>query len=243
MIRVLAVAALLLLAAGCGGDPAVQTRTPPGDIEATYAVHGDRLYLHCIGRGSPVVVLEAGGGGDRRGWDAVQPELARTTRVCSYDRAGLAFSDAASKRATATQKANDLHDLLLAADVDGPYVLVGHSYGGMLVRVYAARYPDDVDQPCARDRRLQPAPGDDQSRAAGSCHPRDPRCRECGTFGCAASSLQRPLRRACREMRCQHAISGPALLRTPVTVLAPAESVPAQAPETMPSTPAPGQRW
>ena len=144
MIRVLAVAALSLLAAGCGGDPAVQTRTPPGDIEATYAVDGDRLYLRCTGRGSPVVVLEAGGGGDHRGWDAVQPELARTTRVCSYDRAGLAFSDAAPKRATATEKANDLHALLLAADVDGPYVLVGHSYGGMLVRVYAARYPEDV---------------------------------------------------------------------------------------------------
>ena len=100
MIRVLAVAALSLLAAGCGSDPAVQTRTPPGDIEATYAVHGDRLYLHCTGRGSPVVVLEAGLGGDHRGWDAVQPELARTTRVCSYDHAGLAFSDAAPKRAT-----------------------------------------------------------------------------------------------------------------------------------------------
>ncbi len=144
MIRVFAVAALSLLAAGCGSGPAVQTRTPPWDIDATYAVHGDHLYLHCTGRGSPVVVLEAGGGGDHRVWDAVQPELARTTRVCSYDRAGLALSDAAPKRATATQKANDLHDLLSVADVRGPYVLVGHSYGGMLVRVYADRYPDDI---------------------------------------------------------------------------------------------------
>lgn len=144
MIRVLAVAALSLLAAACSSDPAVQTGTIPAEIDAAIAVGGDFLYLRCTGRGSPVVVLEAGGGGDHRGWDAVQPELARTTRVCSYDRAGLALSDAAPKRATATQKADDLHDLLSEADVRGPYVLVGHSYGGMLVRVYTARYPDDV---------------------------------------------------------------------------------------------------
>ena len=122
----------------------MQTTTIAAEIDAAIAVDGDYLYLHCTGRGSPVVVLEAGLGGDHRGWDAVQPELARTTRVCSYDRAGLSFSDAAPKRATATQKVNDLHDLLSAADVDGPYVLVGHSYGGMLVRVYAARYAVDV---------------------------------------------------------------------------------------------------
>lgn len=142
-IRVLAVAGLMLCAA-CGGDSAVQTRTIPGEPGLAYDVNGDYIYLLCAGSGSPVVVLESGLGGYHRDWDAVQPELARTTRVCSYDRAGLGFSQLAPKRTTAKEKASDLRDLLSAADVEGPYVLVGHSYGGMLVRVYAAEYAGDV---------------------------------------------------------------------------------------------------
>jgi pimeloyl-ACP methyl ester carboxylesterase len=90
-----------------------------------------------------VIVLEAGLGGGHRDWDAVQPELGRTTRVCSYDRAGIGISQLAPRRATARAKAEDLHDLL-SADADEPYVLVGHSYGGMLVRVHADRYAGDV---------------------------------------------------------------------------------------------------
>ena len=71
---------------------------------------------------------------DHRDWAIVQPEIARTTRVCSYDRSGLGFSEDAPKRASARQKVSDLHALLAAAGVPGPYVLVGHSYGGMLTR-------------------------------------------------------------------------------------------------------------
>ena len=88
MIRVLAVAALSLLAAGCGSDSAVQTRTTPGDIEATYAVHGDHLYLHCTGRGSPVVVLEAGLGGDHA------PPVRANSVSTSAARARASFAEA-----------------------------------------------------------------------------------------------------------------------------------------------------
>ncbi|MGZ6669934.1 MAG: alpha/beta fold hydrolase [Solirubrobacteraceae bacterium] len=112
-----------------------------------YEVNGSFLYLLCMespGTGSPTVILEAGLGEDHRDWAIVQPEIARTTRVCSYDRSGLGFSEDAPKRASAQEKVSDLHALLAAAGVPGPYVLVGHSYGGMLVHVYAATYPGDV---------------------------------------------------------------------------------------------------
>jgi pimeloyl-ACP methyl ester carboxylesterase len=140
----LAVAVLTLLAASCGGGARVQTRTVPGEPGLEYAVDGDYLYLVCVGHGSPVVVLEAGLGGDHRAWSDVQPELARTTRVCSYDRAGLGLSQLAPRRATATAKADELRDLLAAARVEPPYVLVGHSYGGLLVRVFAGAHADEV---------------------------------------------------------------------------------------------------
>lgn len=136
--------ALGLLAVACGGHPTARTRTVPGLPGLRYEARGNYLYLLCAGHGSPTVILEAGLGGDHRDWEPVQSEIARTTRVCSYDRSGVEFSQQAPKRATADEKADDLHALLAAANVDGPYVLVGHSYGGMLVRVYAAAYPHDV---------------------------------------------------------------------------------------------------
>jgi pimeloyl-ACP methyl ester carboxylesterase len=143
-LAVLAVVVPALVFAGCGGHAAAKSRTVPGDPGLEYEVHGNYLYLVCAGHGSPTVVLEAGLGEDHRDWSLVQPELAQTTRVCSYDRAGLGLSQLAPKRHTALEKARDLHGLLEAAGVDGPFVLVGHSYGGMLARVYAAAYPKDV---------------------------------------------------------------------------------------------------
>jgi pimeloyl-ACP methyl ester carboxylesterase len=144
LIRLLVLTALAVLCAACGGDSAVQTRTVPGEPGLQYDVDGVYLYLLCSGRGSPTVVLEAGLGGTHHDWETVQPALGRTSRVCSYDRAGLGFSQLAPKGRTPEAKANDLHDLLSAARVDAPYVLVGHSYGGMLVRVFAAEYERDV---------------------------------------------------------------------------------------------------
>ena len=106
---------------------------------------GDRrLNLHCMGAGSPVIVLEAGLGGDSSGWVRVQPRLAEVTRVCAYDRAGYYFSDSGATPRTADAAVADLHALLAEASIHAPIVLVGHSLGGLLARLYAATYPADI---------------------------------------------------------------------------------------------------
>jgi pimeloyl-ACP methyl ester carboxylesterase len=147
----LPLAALALLYAGCGHGaapkrtaPPVKTRVVPGEPGRQYAVRGRYLYLYCGGSGSPTVVFESGLGDSHRAWQYVAPEVSNSTTVCVYDRAGNDYSQLAPKRATAREKVKDLHALLAAARVKPPYVLVGHSYGGMLVHVYAADYPQDV---------------------------------------------------------------------------------------------------
>lgn len=97
-----------------------------------------------MGEGSPTIVLEAGLGGDSSSWVFVQPRLSELTRVCSYDRAGYYFSDPGPMPRTADAAVDDLHAVLEAAKVRGPFLVVGHSLGGLLVRLYAARYPADV---------------------------------------------------------------------------------------------------
>lgn len=107
-------------------------------------VGGHRLHLWCTGAGSPAVVLEAGLGGSALQWSRVQPEIARTTRVCSYDRAGMGWSDLGPNPRSAAQIVSELHTLLQAAHVTAPYVLTGHSSGGLYIRLYASTYPTDV---------------------------------------------------------------------------------------------------
>jgi pimeloyl-ACP methyl ester carboxylesterase len=106
---------------------------------------GDRsLWMECDGEGGPTVILESGLGGDHRTWERVQPALAATTRVCTYDRAGIGRSDPVTGTRTASDAVDDLTTLLEAAAVDGPYVLVGFSFGGAIAQLYAATHPDDV---------------------------------------------------------------------------------------------------
>jgi pimeloyl-ACP methyl ester carboxylesterase len=106
---------------------------------------GDRnLFLRCIGSGSPTIILEAGYGDDGTMWAPVQLRASTFTRVCSYDRANLARSGDAPVPRTAQQIVDDLHALLTAADVQPPYVMVGHSYGALYSRLFASEYPDDV---------------------------------------------------------------------------------------------------
>jgi pimeloyl-ACP methyl ester carboxylesterase len=107
-------------------------------------VGGHRLHLHCTGSGSPTVVLEPGGGAmsSNLGW--VTPAVARDSRVCVYDRAGRGWSEPADTPQDGAQIAADLHTLLHRANVPGPYVLAGHSFGGLYVLTFAARYPDEV---------------------------------------------------------------------------------------------------
>ena len=105
---------------------------------------GRRLNLYCRGEGSPTVVFDSGLGDSTVAWALVQPTIARKTRACSYDRAGLAYSDAANRPNDAKNDAEDLHALLQAAHIAPPYILVGHSAAGMAVRVFADRYRDEV---------------------------------------------------------------------------------------------------
>lgn len=114
---------------------------PPGRY---VTVGGRRLHLVDQGEGQPTVVLEAGIAASSVSWRPIQEVLARETRVCSYDRAGLGWSDSPSAPLTAEEMARELRRLLTAAEVPGPYVLVGHSYGGLLARLFAIQFPEDV---------------------------------------------------------------------------------------------------
>ena len=105
---------------------------------------GQRLHLNCAGSGAPVVVFESGAGDFSVIWSLVLPGVSRFTRACSYDRAGYAWSDPGARPRTFNQLALELRTLLEKAGVAGPYVLVGQSFGGSLVRGFAARYPSDV---------------------------------------------------------------------------------------------------
>jgi pimeloyl-ACP methyl ester carboxylesterase len=110
-------------------------------------VGGYRLHLSCTGTarpGSPTVILEAGLGAPSLVWSKVQPGVATFTRVCSYDRAGYGWSDTGPLPRTAGRMVSELHTLLARAGVAGPYVLVGHSYGGLLMQLYTYTYPQQV---------------------------------------------------------------------------------------------------
>ena len=103
-----------------------------------------RLHINCTGTGSPTVILDAGLGGSSLDWSLVQPGVATFTRVCSYDRAGYGWSDSGPKPRTSERIVSELHTLLVKAGIPTPYVLVGHSYGGFNVRLYAYTYPQEV---------------------------------------------------------------------------------------------------
>ena len=107
-------------------------------------IGGRRLNIICTGKGSPTVILEAGLVADSAAWRLVQPAISRRTRVCSYDRAGLGFSDPASSPRDAEAIVHDLHALLRGAGVAPPYVLVGWSSGGLYTRLYQYRFPDEI---------------------------------------------------------------------------------------------------
>ena len=141
------VLAVLMVASVGGGYQTVRqsidTRAYPMPGQLV-DVGGHRMHLHCTGSGSPTVILEPGQGGasSDSGW--VAPAVARDSTVCVYDRAGRGWSDPADGPQDAARIAADLHTLLERAQVPGPYVLAGHSFGGLYVQTFAATYPDQV---------------------------------------------------------------------------------------------------
>ncbi len=161
---------LSVLTVGCGHQTTspsatARDRNPvilgPGRL---VAIGGGRsLYLHCEGTGSPTVILEAGFGGTSDNWSEVQGPLSRVTRTCAYDRAGLGNSLPMPGVHDAATEISDLKRLLNHAGIAAPYVLVGHSYGGLLMRLFAHAHPDQtagivlVDSMGRnQDRRLKP---------------------------------------------------------------------------------------
>lgn len=133
------VAGVIYQAAATRSD--VAKYPPPGQMVET---EGRSLHINCTGVGSSTVILESGLGGGSLDWSLVQPEVARAGRVCSYDRAGIVWSSEGEGPRTATKIVNELHKLLEAARIPPPYVLVGHSVGGVYVQMFAARFPDEV---------------------------------------------------------------------------------------------------
>jgi pimeloyl-ACP methyl ester carboxylesterase len=134
--------ALVTLTAGAVARVNLAKRYPaPGQL---VDVGGYKMHVHCMGEGSPTVILDAGLGDFSVIWEKVLPAAAQTTRVCSYDRAGYGWSGPSPIPRTASSMAEELHTLLVNAGIEGPYVLVGHSLGGLLVRVYTHNYPDEV---------------------------------------------------------------------------------------------------
>ena len=153
---------LLLLGAGCtSGDRATAPLITPlqaptieeqmQQLRAQYPapgelveVDGNRMHIRCEGTGSPTVVMEAGSGDCSLSWALVQQNVSAFTRVCTYDRQGYAWSDPVPGPLTASNVSGRLHMLLSRANVSSPYILVGHSLGGVYVRYYTHRYPDEV---------------------------------------------------------------------------------------------------
>jgi len=125
----------------CRERAAAQEFPPPGKM---IDIGGRKLHLNCSGKGSPTVILVAGGGAFSIDWALVQPRVAETTRVCSYDRAGLAWSDVGPADETVEQTVSDLHTLLSKAGESGPFVLVGASVGGIYIQAYQRTYPDQI---------------------------------------------------------------------------------------------------
>jgi pimeloyl-ACP methyl ester carboxylesterase len=146
-LQLYVVCGFLALSAVGGGYQAVGEATDPTVMPSTgrlIDVDGHRLYLNCVGSGSPTVVLEPGAGAtsSHMGW--IAPALARSIRVCVYDRAGRGWSEPADTPQDGARIATDLHTLVHRAGEVGPYVLAGHSFGGLYVRIFAAHYPDEV---------------------------------------------------------------------------------------------------
>jgi pimeloyl-ACP methyl ester carboxylesterase len=132
---------MLLLSPSTAQQLPVNIPAPPGTL---VDIGGQRLHLNCTGTGTPTVLLESGTGDISVIWSLVQPGVSALTRVCSYDRGGYAWSEPGTRPRTFAQLALELHTALEKMHIGPPYVLVGQSYGGFVVRGFAARYAGEV---------------------------------------------------------------------------------------------------
>ena len=149
-LRWIGIGLVLIVVVGLGAGFGYETLGSWSDVQDHPApgrlvdVGGFRMHLDCVGKGSPTVVLDAGLGGWSLDWALVQPAIAKATRVCSYDRAGMGWSEDSPDPHDAQHAVAELHALLTDGAVVGPLLLVGHSNGGLRTVLYAATYPGDV---------------------------------------------------------------------------------------------------
>ena len=133
-----------ILALSLTGKSQAPIKSRPLPIGTLVDVGGYRVHLYCLGQGSPTVMII--GAAFSFDWGLVQPEVAKFTRVCSFDPSGTAWSDPfkGATAPTCNQRVDEAHQLVMNAPVDGPYVLVGYSVGAQWARLYAAKYPNNV---------------------------------------------------------------------------------------------------
>src|SRR5215831_13154312 len=154
-------AGLSFLALSFGLPVGMQTQTivpaqsAPAPLGKLIDVGGCRVHLYCIGTGSRAVVIV--GAGYSFNWGLVQPEVAKFTQVCSYDHSGIGWSDSGPKD-SCSLRVTEVHTALKSEGIKGPYVLVGHSLGGLVARVYAGQYPNEVAGMVFVDHAFAPSP-------------------------------------------------------------------------------------
>ena len=141
-LAVLAAFCLALVAQWMLSHQTLTSNRPPGKL---VGVDGRDMHLACAGSGEPTVVLEAGLPSSSLTWAAVVPEVARFAKVCTYDRAGYGWSETGRPPRTAANVVREMRLMLRNAEIAPPYVLVGHSFGGLVVQLYASTYPADVE--------------------------------------------------------------------------------------------------
>lgn len=138
---------LILLGVGCSmyearAETAVSKQYPaPGQL---IEVEGRMMHIQCAGEGSPTIILDAGQGGWSSDWADIVPELSENNRVCAYDRAGYGWSDPVNNGNSPQEAADDLANLLVAANIEPPYVLVSFSHAGLAARLFAAQHADQL---------------------------------------------------------------------------------------------------
>lgn len=157
--------ASILVLASCslslsGRAKAVSDRSQPPPPGKLIDVGGYRVHLYCTGERSPTVIVASGG--FSFDWGLVQPTIARVVRICTYDTAGTAWSDPMQRgmKPSCGYRVNELHNLLNNAGIQGRYILVGYSIGGLIARLYAARYPEDISGMVLVDHAFIDAPSE-----------------------------------------------------------------------------------
>ena len=138
----IAVSISLFLTLAARAKARLKRQYPP--IGQMIDIGGYRLHMYAEGEGSHRVIFAGGAGGIALSWELVRPAIAKVTRVVTYDRAGLGWSEPSPYPRDAATMASELHKMLVDANIKPPYILVGHSLGGIVARQFAANYPNQV---------------------------------------------------------------------------------------------------